>query len=33
MFDPAYVILSMDALFQYSNVLRERGALDQAFHK
>jgi hypothetical protein len=30
-FDPAYVIISLDALFQYANMLRQGGALDQSF--
>jgi hypothetical protein len=33
MFDPAYVLISMDALVQYSNLLRQSGALDLAFQK
>ncbi len=30
-FDRSYVLVSMDALFQYANGLRESGALNQAF--
>ena len=31
MFDPAYVLVTLDALFQQANVLREQGLLDVAF--
>jgi hypothetical protein len=31
MFDPAYVLVSLDALAQYSALLRQSGALDKAF--
>ncbi|MFJ2868308.1 hypothetical protein [Kitasatospora sp. NPDC087314] len=31
MFDPAYVLVSLDALFQHANLLREQGLLDVAF--